>query len=806
MNPHRSPQFKSRRSLAAMLLLGALVPACAQTGVLVPGDKEAPDPKVLSLEEMTIDITIDDGDARVFLTQIFLNHNGTVQEGTYRFPLPSEATVSDFAVWDGAVRIPAVVLERKRAQEVYAEAKSQAIDPGLLQMGERAGADPAERTLFTAKIVPIPAWGTKRLEFEYHQRLEATALEQGFVLPLKPDAAGQQSVHHFHAHLTIHSSHPLAKLALAGGYAFKIAQQDEHGLTADLAADNLSLTEDLGASWSFAPTGTDALTVITHRDPAPPAPQADETSLKRPTEPEPGLFEASALLADSATPAATTSPATPPRNIIVLFDNSLSMQWDKLERSYTATEALLHSLTPADRFNLILFNQQTQRWQKQPATADAKHVSEALDFLRASHLRGGTDLGLALHDGLAQCTQPNSSLIVFTDGGSDLGETVLTSRIAANYTMQWKAMRQPPHTVVFAVGDDAKLGLLQLLAKDGGFLEHVLSTEPLDLHLRAFLAKLTRTPVTGLALDVTPNGAVQMVYPLESSVYPGSTASWIGQYKQPSSVTMDAHGVRDGKLFALHAKAELPAIEPAHPQLPRLWAQARVDALLEQINREGESRAAIEEIIRLARRYKLVTPYTSFLAVPRSLLRPRVIRPGDPVLRVRTDPAITSVVAIFPFGLTKELRHLTDEDTPDRDGTGGLAWETRFLAPEDMRDGTYNVRLILRDHSGNTYRENKSFIISSTPPTVKVTLASTRLHRGETVLLRANASQSTRTLTARLPGVLPVELRWNSQLATNAARLTIPAEMPLGSYKLVVTAEDIAHNLGTQEVTIDVVP
>ena len=60
-----------------------------------------------------------------------------------------------------------------------------------------------------------------------------------------------------------------------------------------------------------------------------------------------------------------------------------------------------------------------------------------------------------------------------------------------------------------------------------------------------------------------------------------------------------------------------------------------MDALLEKIQREGEDQASIDEIIRLARQYKFVTPYTSFLAVPRALLRPRVIRPGDPVLRVR---------------------------------------------------------------------------------------------------------------------------------------------------------------------------
>jgi Ca-activated chloride channel family protein len=263
--------------------------------------------------------------------------------------------------------------------------------------------------------------------------------------------------------------------------------------------------------------------------------------------------------------------------------------------------------------------------------------------------------------------------------------------------------------------------------------------------------------------------------------------------------------MRDGG-DALDAKASaaLPATAFEHDGIPRLWAQQRVNALLEQIARDGESREAIDEIIRLSRRYKFVTPYTSFLAVPRSLLRPRVIRPGDPVLRVRTDPAIVSVVALFPFGLTKPLRHLASEDTPG--DNGGRLWETRFLAPSDMKDGTYSVRLILRDASGNTYKEAKTFVIASTPPTVKILLDGQKFHRGDAVLVRASASQSTRTLTARLEGAAPVSLHWNQAMGTNAGTILVPGSLPTGEYTLTVTAEDIAHNLGSQEVRVDVVP
>src|SRR5260370_15459123 len=114
-------------------------------------------------------IRIDNGDARIFVRQIFANPTSHVEEGNYVFALPSRATVSDFAVWDGPVRIPAVVLERKRPEEIYNQLKQQTIDPGLLQMGERGAGEATRTAIFSARILPIAPYGTQHLEFEYHE-------------------------------------------------------------------------------------------------------------------------------------------------------------------------------------------------------------------------------------------------------------------------------------------------------------------------------------------------------------------------------------------------------------------------------------------------------------------------------------------------------------------------------------------------------------------------------------------------------------------------------------------------------------
>jgi Ca-activated chloride channel family protein len=184
---------RTRRLLYVATVLGTMLAgfqfACADSGVLIPKDKQAPDPSILSLTEMQGRYpNRQRGCAGVGFARSFQITRRRSKRVTTSLHLPSGTQVSDFAVWDGPVRIPAVILERKRAQALYQELKSQAIDPGLLQQGERTDDDARRNSVFSAHIVPIPAWGTKRLEMEYHQRVPVEARKSYFVLPLKPDA------------------------------------------------------------------------------------------------------------------------------------------------------------------------------------------------------------------------------------------------------------------------------------------------------------------------------------------------------------------------------------------------------------------------------------------------------------------------------------------------------------------------------------------------------------------------------------------------------------------------------------------
>jgi Ca-activated chloride channel homolog len=787
-----------KNAIIIFVLTLALSPMLsADAGILLPRDKQQPDPRVLSLEEMEINIRIDNGDARVFIKQIFANHTNGIEEGNYIFALPSHAAISDFATWDGPTRLPAVILERKRAEDIYTQLKRQAVDPGLLQMGERGSEEARRTSVFSARIVPIPAYGTKRLEIEYHESIPVENLKSYFAIPIHPDAYQAQAARHLRVHFELHSAHAIRNFqAPAKIFPLHLSQNSAHDVAADFEGSNVELAEDFVATYDLDPSDSDKLQILTYRNPVSEQPSPTETAPIRSTN-ESGFFEAEALLGVGGNQTATANSAAPSKSVIILFDTSLSMQWEKLERSYQALETLLRNLKPDDRFSLVLFNSETQILPI--SAASATNVQHAIDTVRASRLRGGTDLQRALQAGLQQTAgASNSYLVILSDGGATHGP-ILNNKLATWYASAWKELpaTQRPRTYILAVGDDANLPLFKLLAHQDGVLEQVLSTEPMEFKLNSFLSKIGRSPIGQLQLTINPADATDTVYPLQDAAFSGSIASWVGRYQKPQqNVSFTVQGLRDGTPLQISGNTAFPRESLDHPQLPRLWARARVDALLQKIERDGEDQATIDEIIRLSRKYKFVTPYTSFLAVPRALLRPRVIRPGDPVLRVKTDESITSVVALFPFGLVQPLRHLSTEDV----------WQTRFLAPTDMQDGTYSVRLILRDKIGHTYRESKTFVIASKPPVVQVKLDRTRFQRGEAVDLKVRASQNTRTLIARLEGTAPVELRWNQSAGASTGTLLIPEQAIPGTYKLTVTGEDIAHNIGSQEVQLEVLP
>ena len=155
-------------------------------------------------------------------------------------------------MWDDVTRIPGVILERRRAEEIYQQAKMQAIDPGLLQQGERDLDEASRSAVFSARIVPIHAFGTKRLEMEYQQDIPVERFESMLAVPLRPDAYRAQTAAHLWIKLELDSAHALRDFQIVSKqYPMQMRDRTAHHVKADFEGRNVALSEDFAVKYAL---------------------------------------------------------------------------------------------------------------------------------------------------------------------------------------------------------------------------------------------------------------------------------------------------------------------------------------------------------------------------------------------------------------------------------------------------------------------------------------------------------------------------------------------------------------------------
>lgn len=779
--------------LAAVIILSLIIIplqiARAQSGVLIPSSvQNKPDDKILSLGAMNVDICIDNQHATVKVTQIFDSHHEQTLEGKYLFALPENASVSDFAVWDADTRIPGVMLEKRRANELYSEIKQKEIDPGILQQDDEHGGNSA----FSAKVVPIPAFGTKRVEMEYTEVLPIENLSSHFSFPLKPSEGATQKVSEFTLSVCVYNDYPISTINFgANSLPLKVTKQNANEFEAEFFAQNFDLTNDFSIDYKINVPNSQ-LSFIAYRAPG----QISSYDIRDPSLADKnadGYFQAQAIFNEEIT---SKNKAQKPRRVIFLLDTSLSMYGEKLKRAVESADYFLHDLNESDEFNLILFGNEGTAFFDSPMKGTTENIENALNFIRNSTIGGGTNLKKTLEKAVQLSTKFSAGerdIILISDANPTL-ETIDINSIAQVFDQIKNADKIK--FFAFALGNDANTSLLkELTEKTNGYFAQARETEDISAMLKIFFAKIGNPAIESLRFNSSGENNFRQIYATSANSYDGSGFSFVGRYKEPKEREIIGLSAQFGdKNINLETSVKLPEFDDFHKFLPRLWARARIDALVREINMNGEREDFISEIISLSQKYKLVSPYTAFLAAPRALLRPRLIQPGDPVIRVKVDESIEKVFAVLPFGETLPLRFLANENI----------WEGRFFAPAWMPDGTYTCRLLLTDKNGSGFEESKTFVVDSHAPKVKINLQSNKARTGEKLNLKVSADSDTKQITAKLYGAQSVRLFWSDREKTNVGKLTIPKNLSPGKYILSVTAEDFAHNLSTEEVSLEI--
>ena len=580
-------------ALLAVMLFG--VTAAYGQGVIIPDEchrcpppprplpRPMPIPRVLNIKSVKITTRIDAQVATTKVEQVFENESPYRLEGSYFFPIPENASISDFAIYDGDKRMAAEIVEKDKARRIYNEIVRRQIDPGLL---EYAGKD-----LFQASVFPIEPRSTKKIELTYSQILKNEGGTVSYRYELGSGRRIQpQPIREIAASVEINSPIDLKNI-FSPSHKISVSKDGERRARLSFEGKGEDSQKDFLLYYSLSEKDF-GVSLLTHREPG-----------------KDGYFLM--LISPKSNIGEQERVA---KDIIFILDTSGSMSGEKIDKARAALKFGVESLSAHDRFNIISFSGEEHLMKASLIEADRDGKQAGLKFIESLRAEGGTNINDALVAAFKQFqSSDRPAMIVFlTDGLPTVGPTDV-KQIVKNVA---DVNRASVRLFSFGVGYDVNTNLLDKLSADNrGVSDYIEPQEDLEVKVSNFFARVNYPVLSDLKLDF---GGVEtdLIYPRAlGDLFKNSQLVIVGRYKNiVSSATVRLTG-RTGareEVFSF-AKQSFPEERSDNPFLGRLWATRRVGYLLEQVRLNGENQELKDEIIQLGTRYGIVTPYTSFL-------------------------------------------------------------------------------------------------------------------------------------------------------------------------------------------------
>ncbi|MCB9591297.1 MAG: VWA domain-containing protein [Sandaracinaceae bacterium] len=607
----------------------------------------------LAIRHHRVGVSVRERVAETRVEQTFYNHTGQVLQATYIFPVPEGAAVSGFAMWVGGRRQEGELLDAGQARAIYEAIVARVRDPGLVEhMGGR---------LFRARVFPIQPNSEQRVEIRFSQTLEYQDSVIHYRYPLHTSGPATQTLEDFTFTADIISRTPI-RAVYSPTHPLAVSRPDEHRALVGFETHQAVLDADLDLYYAVQDRDV-GLSLLTHQVPG-----------------EDGYF-----LAMIAPRAEIAEQEIAAKEVVFVFDTSGSMAGDKLARAQAALDYMLARLNPADRFQVIRFSTDVEPLfgggMTVPATPE--NVVRARGFAHHFVAAGGTAIHGALREGLAhQRPSTAARLIVFlTDGMPTVGETE-----PAHIVRDAALWAQGSRVYVFGVGDDVNTTFLDTIARrTGGVGDYFADGSEMERRLSAFYDRVAYPIFTDLELSM-PGADVYDVYPRDlGHLYRGSQLMVVGRYRGggPARVTLAGRlgPTREATSFAY--PVTLPPQEARNAFLPRIWATRKIGFLLDSIRLEGERPDLRRDVVALAQRFGIVTPYTSYLVVEQDAVPPGLIpqvtapTPETTATYDFEDSAVDGDL-LPPQGQTLDVRPRAPR--PSRSGGGGSSGGSRGAA------------------------------------------------------------------------------------------------------------------------------
>ncbi|CAM5769630.1 hypothetical protein LMIY3S_02902 [Labrys miyagiensis] len=575
-----------------------------------------------------VQLTVSGPTIRATVTQMFYNPSRQWVEGIYVYPLSDGAAVDTMKMVVGQRVVVADVKEKQQARVVYERAKAE---------GKKAALVEQQRpNMFMNSIANIGPGDTVVIQIEYQEPVYQADDTFSLRVPLvvaprfSPGSAGPAQTVQFQDGkgwgtvapapsaapvkqapvLDPRSNGPVnpvqIRVDLNAGFALGEVKSPYHavsitGAAADsrhieLAAGSVPADRDFELNWKAKP---------------------DQT-------PQVGLFREHVgrddYLLAYVTPPSVRTDATDqrPRDVTFVIDNSGSMGGTSIEQARASLSYALGRLSPADRFNVIRFDDTFTNLFGGTLPATAENIARAQDYVGHLEADGGTMMVAPMLEALKD-THPGDNgflrqVVFITDGGID-NEQELFDAIASH--------RGRSRVFMVGIGSAPNSYLMTRVAElGGGAFMQIGSVEQVQERMKQLIDKLENPAMTNV--DVSFSEADADVTPrILPDLYHGETLVLAAKVKDLSGAARIS-GLLNGKPWSV----TMPLADAARGVgISKLWARRKIDdAEVAQTLRQISSEEADRQILVLALDHHLVTRLTSLVAVDKTPVRPRGVR------------------------------------------------------------------------------------------------------------------------------------------------------------------------------------
>ena len=549
----------------------------------------------LELKEVKIAAKIRDQVAQTTLEQTFYNPSNRRVEGTYIFPIPENAEIESFQMEINGNMTKGEILNAKKAKEIYEKIVRESKDPALMEYSDKA--------IFKIRIFPIEPKKEKKIKIKYKELLKKDGRMNAYKFPLRAEKFLTKPVNQISLKISINSENELKSIYSP---SHKIDIEREGKKSALLSYKEKDILPENNFEILFSTHQDDKLSIgfdfITYKE------KGNETGYYAMLI-SPGNWRPDTLIS---------------KDVIFVLDSSGSMRVKKLDQAKSAINFCLKSLNKTDQFEIIRYSTETESLFGNLKSANKKNLNLAKDFIQNIEAGGGTAIEEALLEAIKTSTPKKlkdtkrpRQIIFITDGRPTIGET-RTDKIIDRIIKAQHPIKKNTRIFSFGIGTDINTKLLDLISqKTKASSEYVLPEESIELKISRFYSKVAQPVMTNISIKNESSVRLSEEYPKDlPDLFKGDQLVTLGRYKINQENEENFRAFMQGSIAGKQVKFNLnekinPNIDNAF--IARLWATRKVGYLLEEIRLHGEIEELKDTVVKLARKWGIVTPYTSYL-------------------------------------------------------------------------------------------------------------------------------------------------------------------------------------------------